>query len=108
MDPTEKRKLRMIEKKLEAEIEPWAERVIIPPPPPPEPAPYVVGQCQICTRLVKSSTMYCKNCYWQCEVCKQVFERLKIRRRFYKNSTMCETCYRDEIFRVAVIPPHAL
>ena len=66
---------------------------------------FPIGQCTSCTRVVKASPGWCKNCYWQCEICKQVTHRLHTRRRFYKNSILCESCYREEIFRVAVIPP---
>ena len=63
--------------------------------------PRVIGQCQICTRVVKTSTYFCKNCYWQCDNCKQVRERLRYRRRFYNGRILCDGCYRDESYKYA-------
>ena len=99
--PWNKPKFEMFEKKMDAETNIRGERVRISPPPSPVPEPYVLGQCQICTRIVKSSTGYCKNCYWRCDDCKQVHERLRSRRRFYENRVLCETCYREVVFAIS-------
>lgn len=70
-----------------------------------EEEPAILGQCRVCTRIVRSSTWYCKNCYWQCEQCKQIHQRLRERRRFYNGRILCDNCYRDDtevetVFRV--------